>query len=112
MAEAATRYWRLRLDFQSAVSWAQQMGVPEGRDHPADPEDRDRMPNVERYRAALVRQLLTPAPDVASVKWKQAALAGGEHKYTGVKTERIERAIADDVVFLTAHPTRTKRGAS
>src|SRR5258708_15453150 len=67
-AEAATRYWRLRLDFQSAVSWAQRMGVPEGRDHPADPEDRDRGPNVERYRASLVRQLLTPAWDVASVK--------------------------------------------
>ena len=79
MAEAATSYWKARLDFQSAVSWAQQMGVPEGRDHPADPEDRDRGPNVGRYRAALVRQLLTPAWDGASVKWKQAAFARGEH---------------------------------
>ena len=106
MAEAATSYWKARLDFQSAVSWAQQMGVPEGRDHPADPEDRDRGPNVGRYRAALVRQLLTPAWDGASVKWKQAALARGDHCYTNVKPERIERSIADDVAFLAAHPTR------
>jgi len=30
-AEAATRYWRLRMEFQSAVSWTQRMGTPEGR---------------------------------------------------------------------------------
>ena len=60
MAEAATRYWRLRLDFEYAVSWAQQMEVPEGSFHPAvNPGDRPR--NVERYRASLVKQLLTPA---------------------------------------------------
>jgi hypothetical protein len=106
MAEAATRYWSSRLDFQHAVSWAQRMGVPEGRDHPADPEDRDRRANVEKYRAALVRQLLTPAWDAASVAWKQNALARGKYEYTGVKPERIERAIADDLAFLKAHPTR------
>ncbi len=106
MAEAATRYWRLRIDFQSAVSWAQRMGTPEGRFHPSDPEERDRMSMVQRWRAALVKQLLTPAWDVASVKWKQAAFARGDHCYTGVKPERIERAIADDLAFLAAHPVR------
>src|ERR1019366_4099554 len=30
----------------------------------------------------------------------------GQHEYTGVKTERIERAIASDVEFLAAHPMR------
>jgi hypothetical protein len=34
MAEAATRYWRVRLDFEWAVSWAQRMETPEGRFHP------------------------------------------------------------------------------
>jgi hypothetical protein len=106
MAEAATRYWRVRIDFQSAVSWAQRMEIPEGRLHPSDPEERDRMPMVERYRAALVKQLLTPAWDANSVKWKQAALARGDLCYTGVKPERVERAIADDLAFLAAHPTR------
>jgi hypothetical protein len=84
------------------------MGVPEGRDHPADPEDRDRGPNVERWRAALVRQLLTPAPDVAAVAWKRAKLSGGDFLYLPVKPDRVERAIADDDAFLTSHPTRTK----
>jgi hypothetical protein len=106
MADAATRYWRLRIDFQSAVSWAQRMGTPEGRFHPSDPEECDRMSMVQRWRAALVKQLLTPAWDGASVKWKQAALARGEHRYTDVKSDRIERAIADDLAFLAAHPIR------
>ena len=87
MAEAATRYLRVRLDFEHAVSWAKQMGTPEGRSHPAVNED-DRMPIVGRYRAALVKQLLTPAPDATSVKWKQMALARGQHRYTDVKPER------------------------
>jgi hypothetical protein len=106
MAEAATRYWRLRIDFQSAVSWAQRMEIPEGRFHPSDPEESDRMSMVQRFRAALVKQLLTPAWDTASVKWKQMALARGHHCYTDVKPERIERAIADDLAFLAAHPVR------
>jgi hypothetical protein len=53
-----------------------------------------------------VKQLLTPAWDTASVKWKQMALARGQHHYTGVKSERIERAIADDLAFLATHPVR------
>jgi hypothetical protein len=105
MAEAATRYWRVRLDFEDAVSWAQRMEIPEGGFHPAvDPDYR--RPMVGKYRAALVKQLLTPAWDVASVKWKQMALASGQHRYADVKSERIERAIADDLAFLAAHPVR------
>jgi hypothetical protein len=104
MAEAATRYWKARLDFDHAVSFAQMMEIPEGAYHPVvDSKD---LRLVERYREALVKQLLTPAPDLRSVKWKQAALAGGQHRYTGVKSERIGRAIADDLAFLAAHPLR------
>jgi hypothetical protein len=105
MAAAATRYWRARIDFHDAVSSVQGRGMPEGRSHPAV-NDGDRIPMVGRWRAALVKQLLTPASDVASVNWKQAALARGEHRYTDVKPERIERAIADDLAFLAAHPVR------
>ena len=67
---------------------------------------KDHMPMVRRYREALVRQLLTPAPDANSGKWKQAALAAGQHLHTAVKSERIERAIAEDLAFLAAHPVR------
>jgi hypothetical protein len=105
MAAAATRYWRVRIDFHDAVSSVQGREMPEGRSHPAVNED-DRRSMVGRWRAALVKQLLTPASDVASVNWKQAALARGQHRYTDVKPERIERAIADDLAFLAAHPVR------
>jgi hypothetical protein len=61
---------------------------------------------IGRYREALVKQLLTPAPDLRSVTWKQAALASRQFRHTSVKSERIERAIAEDLAFLAAHPIR------
>ena len=106
MAEAATRYWRARIDFQSAVSWAQRMEIPEGRLHPSDPEDRGRASMVESWRAALVKQLLTPAWDGASIAWKQNALARGKYEYTGLTPDRLKHAISEDLAFLAAHPTR------
>jgi hypothetical protein len=106
MADAATRYWRVRLEFEEAVLWAQRMEVPEGDSHPAvDPDYR--WPMLDRYRKALVEQLLTPAWDVASVTWKRAVLARNDYvigRY--VKAERVEKAIAEDLAFLAAHPTR------
>jgi hypothetical protein len=63
---------------------------------------------VRRWREALVKQLLTPAPDARSITWKQAALASRQFRHTGVKPERIECAIADDLAFLAAHPIRHK----
>jgi hypothetical protein len=105
-AEAATRYWSARLDFQSAVSWAQRMEIPEGRFHPSDPEDSDRMSMVEKWRAAFVKQLLTPAPDARELAWKQNALARGKYLHTGLKPERLKHAIAEDEAFLAAHPIR------
>jgi hypothetical protein len=105
MAEAAMRYWRMRIDFEEAVAWAQRIDIPEGRSHPAvDPADR--MPMVRKYRAALVMQLLTPAWDAHSVKWKQATFANGQHTHTDVNPKKIERSIADDLAWLAAHPTR------
>jgi len=77
-----------------------------GRPFPPRCQSRRPPADVEKYRAALVKQLLTPARDVASVKWKQMALARGQHRYTDVKPERIDRAIADDLAFLAAHPVR------
>ena len=59
---------------------------------------------LDSYRAALNKQLLTPAPDVASVNWKRREL-----KSYGVKKELVEKVIADDIAFLDAHPTRTSR---
>ena len=61
---------------------------------------------VTNYREALVRQLLTPAWDANSVKWKQETFAKGQHKHTDVNPIKIERSIADDQAWLAAHPTR------
>jgi hypothetical protein len=59
-----------------------------------------------------VKQLLTPAPDIGAVTWKRAQLRAENYRYSDVKPERIERAIADDVAFLAAHPTRRSVAAS
>jgi hypothetical protein len=104
-ANSIRSYWHARLKFEDAISWAQTQGVAEGDAHP--PHDHDERSTIlANYRQALAQQLLTPAPDTAAIAWKKAAKAGGQHEYTGVKTERIERAIADDLAFLDAHPTR------
>jgi hypothetical protein len=104
-AEAATRYWRVRMTFHDAISQAQRMEISEGRNHPIVDSD-DRTPIVRQWREALARQVLTPAPDANSVKWKHVVLDSGDLAYTGVKPERVERAIADDLAFLAAHPVR------
>ena len=64
-AEAATRYWRARLGFYNALSFAQNMGISEGHSRPAVITE-DRWSLVEGWRAAFVKQLLTPAPLAAS----------------------------------------------
>jgi hypothetical protein len=100
-AAATTEYWSARIDFERAVVRAQDLELPEGRRHPALDRDYDM---VRLWREALVKQLLTPAWDVASVNWKKKELARGEHRHIQFKSERIERAIADDLAFLASHP--------
>jgi hypothetical protein len=109
MAEAATRYWKARIDFQSAVSRAQRMEIPEGLFHPSDPNESDRISMVGKWRAALVTQLLTPAWDTASLAWKQNALARGKYEYSGLTPDRLKHAISEDLAFLAAHPVRQSK---
>jgi hypothetical protein len=93
------------MKFEDAVERAQRHEIPEGRSHPAV-EWEDRWALVDKWRAAIVKQLLTPAPDVASVAWKQKKLAGGQHQYAGLKQDRLKKSITADLAFLAAHPTR------
>jgi hypothetical protein len=90
---------------ESAIARAQSHGLPEGNNHPPHNPD-ERWTLLANWRQAIAQQLLTPAPDTAAVAWKKAALDGGQHEYTDIKTERIDRAIADDLAFLAAHPIR------
>jgi hypothetical protein len=110
-ARHTTDYWRARLDWHSALGFAQDHGIADAdRFPPGDGECR--MSLVNTWRAALVKQLLTPAPDIGAVTWKRAQLRAENYRYSDVKPERIERAIADDVAFLEAHPTRRSIVAS
>ena len=107
-AEAAVQYWKIRMEFVSVIERVQRLELPEGDSHPASAEG-DRYAMVEKRRAALVRQLLTPAPDINSVKWKQAKLSSGELRFCNADPFEIERAIADDLAFLAAHPVRQSK---
>jgi hypothetical protein len=98
-AEELTRYWRARMEFESAAA---SSCLPRTLRLESD----NRHYNVGKYREALVAQLLTPASDLNCIKWKQTTFAAGQHKYTDIKPERIERAIADDIAWLAAHPTK------
>lgn len=105
-AEAATRYWRARMDFESAVESAQNNGVQEGRLHPAV-DHNDWLPMVDQYRKALVKQLLTPGWNVASAAWKRTVLERNDYVIgIHVEAELVQRAIDDDLAFLAAHPTK------
>jgi hypothetical protein len=73
-------------------------------------ENEDRFGLVEKWREAVVKQLLTPAPDMAAVAWKRAKLAGRGFTHLPITRERAEQVIGDDLAFLTAHPARTKKG--
>jgi hypothetical protein len=103
-ARAVTDYWRALLDFNHAVLHAKRHGLKEAQAHVGISEEA-RWPILESYREAIGKQLLTPAPDVAAVNWKRQRLS----KSFWVKKELVEKAIADDIAFLDAHPTRNSR---
>ncbi len=104
-----TSYWRARLDWHGELECAQKWGLADSGSFPPA-ADENRFWLVDTWREAVVKQLLTPAPKVAAVAWKRAKFSGRDFSYLPVKPERVERVIADDVAFLDAHPTRTRKG--
>ena len=100
-------YWRARLDWHSELRTAQKYGIADSASFPST-ENENRYGLVEKWREAVVKKLLTPAADLAAITWKRAKLESSEFPHLPVKKERVERAIADDVEFLAAHPTRKK----
>jgi hypothetical protein len=64
---------------------------------------------VAFWRAAKRVLLLTPAPDRQAVEWKQRKLKGDKGlRYCSIKPGELERAIAKDIAWLKAHPTRLR----
>jgi hypothetical protein len=107
-AERQVDYWKACMKMHSAVSAVQHAGLPEGAAH-QKAEHWHWQPIVESYRKAIARLFLTPAHRLSDITWKQKALGSGDHTYTDLSSERIEAAIAKDIAFLAAHPTRRKR---
>jgi hypothetical protein len=110
-AEATREYWRACLDMEAAISIAQNRGIPEGAIHPPIIAD-DRWKILAKLRLSIATQLMTPAPDTRAIAWKKAALEGEQWKWTDLTRERIERAIAGDLAFLAAHPTKKSKPMS
>jgi hypothetical protein len=98
-------YWRARMDWTSELENAQRYGIADSASFPPV-DNASRFGMVDTWREAIVKQLLTPAPDLGAITWKRAKLKSSDFPYLPVKKERVERAIADDVAFLAAHPTR------
>jgi hypothetical protein len=104
-ARLVSEYWRARLDWLAALSISQQYGIADSASFPSA-ENENRFGPVDRWREAVAKQLLTPAPDLGAVTWKRAKLKSSDFSHLPIKAARVERAIADDVAFLDAHPTR------
>jgi hypothetical protein len=67
-----------------------------------------RRPLPVRLRLSIrgAKRLLTPAPTLADVAWKRAKIKSDEFDQLPITLARAEQAIADDLAFLAAHPTR------
>jgi hypothetical protein len=110
-ADRVADYWRARFDWHGALEVAQEYGIADSASFPSA-ENENRFGLVDKWREAVAKKLLTPAPDLGAITWKRAKLKSSDFPHLPVKKERVERAIADDVAFLEAHPTRAKRGTS
>jgi hypothetical protein len=110
-AARLTEFWRAKMDWHSALSIAQSHNIADANSYP-EIEHASRHPMVDAWRAAWKEQMLTPAPDVGAVNWKRAQLSSRNMRFAEMKPEIIERAIADDVRWLEAHPCRRSIAAS
>jgi hypothetical protein len=102
-AERTRRYWLARADWVDALGTAQRWKVA---DSASLAENGDRITLIRMWREALVEQLLTPAPDMGAVAWKRTTLKTDKFKQLPITMAQAEQAIAVDVAFLAAHPTR------
>jgi hypothetical protein len=106
-ARRETYYWRARLDWETALRIAQMWNVAESRTF-AEPDSEMRATLLSLWRTALANQMLTPAPTMSDVAWKQAQLKKPETRFINAKPETLAKAIADDIEWLAAHPTRRR----
>ncbi|KJC60053.1 hypothetical protein UP10_15385 [Bradyrhizobium sp. LTSPM299] len=84
---------------------AQRYGIADSASFPPA-ENENRFGLVDKWREAVAKLLLTPAPDTRAVTWKRQQLSSRGFPYLPVSKERVQRVIDEDDAFLKAHPTR------
>jgi hypothetical protein len=110
-ARRLTHFRQALMEWVSALQCAQRNDVQGANLYPSAEDEWHRCDFVSQWRAALVQQMLTPAPTVEAVNWKRAQLKAENWSYFDVKPEKLQRAIDDDIAWLAAHPTRAKKEA-
>jgi hypothetical protein len=105
LADRTADYWHAHFKWDQELDTAQKYGIGDSRSFPprapASPFEA-----VGTWREAVAKQLLTPAPTLADVAWKRAKIKSDEFNRLPITLARAEKAIADDLAFLAAHPTR------
>jgi hypothetical protein len=104
-ADATTRYWRAKMEWDSARTFAQSRGLAVMQNDKHDYRD-DRDYSVQQWRNSIAAQMLVPAPDMNAVTWKRGQLRDTQWKWTSTTDKQVERALAADVEWLEQHPTR------
>lgn len=110
-AEVASEFAERELAFLDYLSIARQYGVAEALNYAPSDDPESRWPVVLRARALRAQLMLTPAHDLASLKWKRAKLNGRKADWwlTDTTREAVEAQIADDEAWLAAHGRRRRR---
>lgn len=104
-ADAWTAYCAAHMRLEDARVYVKNSGCAGPRLTCLAPSEHFQL--VCLWREALRQQLLTPAPSLSEVRWKRGHLA--QVKFMpSVTMADIERAIAADVAWLAAHPTRRR----
>lgn len=106
-AEQLVDYWRARVDWYSALGTAQKWEIADSASFSPAKDHHARLELVDKWREMLAKKLLTPAPYLAAVTWKQAQLKACGFSHVPVEKEQVERAIANDIAFLAAPDTRS-----
>jgi hypothetical protein len=110
-ARSLTEYWRAKMDWISALSLAQKNNVGDANSEPKC-DYGTRQEFVDLWRVALLKQILTPAPDVNAVNWKRAQLRADHMCLRGYKAGELQSVIDADAEWLKDHPTRRSIAAS
>jgi hypothetical protein len=109
LACRATEYWHARLKWGHELETAQRYGIGDSGSFPP-PAPACPFEAVDTWREAVAKQLLTPAPTLGDVAWKRAKIKSDEFNRLPITLARAEQAVADDLAFLAAHPTRRSNG--